>query len=618
MEYPKRLQSSYVNDCNDSKRKRLNVTTTDSNNSLMKFIIHFEDLSNDIIYEIFNFLDFRHAYDAFSNLNKRFQNFLTNLSLPVNIDMSSMSKLDFQSYYKQIIIPNIHRIKFLHLSNPFSIDIFLTHNCIVSKLIRLETLILYDIQSKDLENLLTCLISLPYLTSLVMSNIDEGRVTKNLYHEIFHLPMLKYCKISFNNYLLMESSLHISINECSPIEHLIINNDFNIHELSALLSYTPQLRRLSLSNLWQCSNEQIISCPIKLNHLTHVSLNMNNITFDQFEILIKHLFFQLQVLYITITDDKTYLDANRWERLILSYMPYLRIFDIQWEYFPQKNVYTADIFMIESFRTEFWLERQWFFTSTLESASDGCYRVLFSTNPYRRKSYALYGNPSKDMISNCQKNKINSVHHVHIKQEQTIDDCRNYFPNATELTLSYDDINVDKNPPSIILNHIVPLIQLTKLNIKVKSFLFKTMIELLYSTSNIHTLTIEDVCFDKKELVLIQQTEIFQLVSTRNKIKYLTINSIYAFEEIKLFIHLCSQLECLRMCPVYDDFEGILQYLLSKNNSNTQCLFYICVTDFSSEEIVTIDAVMESKETIDDYLAKRITQDFYDDIYFWR
>ncbi|CAF1683087.1 unnamed protein product, partial [Rotaria magnacalcarata] len=246
MEYPKRSQSSYFNDCNDIKRKRLNMITTDSNNSLTKSIIHFEDLSNEIIYEIFGFLDFRHTYDAFSNLNKRFQNFLTNLTLPLNIYMSSMSKSDFQN----------------------------------------------------------------------------------------------------------------------PIEHLIINNEFDIDKLAVLSSYIPQLRRLSFGNLFHCSNEQIISCPIKLNHLIYASLNMNNINFDQFEILIKHLFFQLQVLYIKATNDKTYLDPNGWEKLILSYMPYLRIFDIQWEYFPQKNVNTTDIFMIESFRTQFWLERQWFFIFT--------------------------------------------------------------------------------------------------------------------------------------------------------------------------------------------------------------------------------------------------------------
>ncbi|CAF1936031.1 unnamed protein product [Rotaria magnacalcarata] len=177
MEYPKRSQSSYFNDCNDIKRKRLNMITTDSNNSLTKSIIHFEDLSNEIIYEIFGFLDFRHTYDAFSNLNKRFQNFLTNLTLPINIDMSSMSKSDFQKYYKQIIIPNTHRIKSLHLSNPFSIDLFLTHNCIISKLIRLKTLILYDIQSIDFQNLLIYLISLPYLCSLVPMSIRHASDT---------------------------------------------------------------------------------------------------------------------------------------------------------------------------------------------------------------------------------------------------------------------------------------------------------------------------------------------------------------------------------------------------------------------------------------------------------
>jgi hypothetical protein len=131
------------------------VTTADSNklviieyfwksvflffSSFTKSIIRFEDLSNDIIYEIFHFLDFRHVHNAFSNLNQHFQNFLTNLTLPVNITMSSMSKSDFEKSYKQILLPNTHRIKSIHLSNPFSVEIFLTEKCIISKLIRLET-----------------------------------------------------------------------------------------------------------------------------------------------------------------------------------------------------------------------------------------------------------------------------------------------------------------------------------------------------------------------------------------------------------------------------------------------------------------------------------------------
>ena len=148
-----------------------------------------------------------------------------------------------------------------------------------------------------------------------------------------------------------------------------------------------------------------------------------------------------------------------------------------------------------------------------------------------------------------------------------IDDCRNYFPYATELTLSYDDVSVDRNHPLIILNDIVPLKQLTKLNINIESFPLKRMIELLYSTSNIHTLTIKDVCFSKEELLSIQQSETFRKVSITNKIKNLIINSIYSLKELKLFIHLCPELECLRTRPVYDDFERMLQYLLSKDNT---------------------------------------------------
>jgi hypothetical protein len=131
----------------------------------------------------------------------------------------------------------------------------------------------------------------------------------------------------------------------------------------------------------------------------------------------------------------------------------------------------------------------------------------------------LYGNPGKDMTSNCLKNSINSVDHIYIKQEQAVDDCRNYFPHATQLTLSYKDVNVNENSLLILLNHIIPLTQLTKLNINLEPFLFKTMIELLYSTPNIHTLTVENVCFNEKEFISIEQSETFQLVSTKNKIK---------------------------------------------------------------------------------------------------
>jgi len=73
-------------------------------------LTHFEDLSNEVIYEIFDFFDICHIYQAFFHVNKRFEKLLIDSTFPIKINISSMSKLDFQRYYSNIIIPNKYRI----------------------------------------------------------------------------------------------------------------------------------------------------------------------------------------------------------------------------------------------------------------------------------------------------------------------------------------------------------------------------------------------------------------------------------------------------------------------------------------------------------------------------
>jgi hypothetical protein len=80
---------------------------------------HLEDLSNELFYEIFDFLDFDRVFEAFSNLNIRFENLLNDPVLPIRINLSFISKSTFQLYYEQIIIPYQHRITLRHLSIVF-------------------------------------------------------------------------------------------------------------------------------------------------------------------------------------------------------------------------------------------------------------------------------------------------------------------------------------------------------------------------------------------------------------------------------------------------------------------------------------------------------------------
>jgi hypothetical protein len=133
-------------------------------------ITNFEDLSNELIYETFEFLDFHHAFYGFYNLNQRFQNlFISNL--PIKINISSISKCSFHRYLTHIIIPYAYRIQSLRLSNPFAADMCLSLFPIMTNFTRLETVIINNIQSDYIEEVVNHLSSLSVLSSLTIISI---------------------------------------------------------------------------------------------------------------------------------------------------------------------------------------------------------------------------------------------------------------------------------------------------------------------------------------------------------------------------------------------------------------------------------------------------------------
>ncbi|CAF4833839.1 unnamed protein product, partial [Rotaria sp. Silwood2] len=134
------------------------------------------------------------------------------------------------------------------------------------------------------------------------------------------------CKVTMKK-IVESEPLSIAINKYSSIEHLVINNGCYLHELISLLSYVPQLRRISLFDLYGTFIKQRESHSIVFNYLTHISINKTNMTFDELELLIRNHFPQIQSLYFSKSFDNEFLNANRWERFISSYMSQLRIFD---------------------------------------------------------------------------------------------------------------------------------------------------------------------------------------------------------------------------------------------------------------------------------------------------
>jgi len=116
------------------------------------------------MYEIFEFLDYFHVYKAFYNINIRFHSLIAHSTLPIKINISSISKSAYQRYCSDIIMTKIDQINSFYVSNLFIYDLVSSPIRILSEFRQLERLILVNIESHYLEKLLLQLISFPILS----------------------------------------------------------------------------------------------------------------------------------------------------------------------------------------------------------------------------------------------------------------------------------------------------------------------------------------------------------------------------------------------------------------------------------------------------------------------
>ncbi len=209
-----------------------------------------------------------------------------------------------------------------------------------------------------------------------------------------------------------------------------------------------------------------------------------------------------------------------------------------------------------------------------------------------------------------QARNMNFVDHVYIQNEETMTSCSHYFRNATKLTLS-DSFGASRLWLGVILKRIIPLKQLTTLIIDNENFCFEQLINLLSSTSNVHTLTFNCQSIKETNSKLLQQTETFRLLSETNKIRNVTIRERYSIENIKLLVTLCPRMQYLIIDVRLHDPESPVQYILSKSKTNVRDLCLLCTKHTSKSTIATLKTLIESEELLDNYLMKLINNDLY-------
>ena len=344
-----------------------------------------------MIYEIFEFLDHFHVYNAFFDLNTRYRQLLTHSNLPIQIDLSSLSKSAYRRYNADIIEHDMDRISGFRTSNPCMQDLVLTSLEKMLPFNRLESLSLVNIEYTYLESLLDRFFCLSRLSSLTIAMIDHVSNKTNIYRQIFRLPVLKYCKISWSGSAWRDNS---SLSECkdefSPIENLIITTSISIYELNTLLSYVPQLRRLSiyLERTWSFPQQKRLSM---CNQLNHVNLRVDNIRFQTLEQMFMEILPSSEVVHLTLTvhdaSDDAYLNASQWEQLITIYIPNLQIFDLQCDVSMHDENSRLDI--DKQFSSSFWIKRQWSFAHHFYYKRFSQHTLLRSTNVFKYDSQKM-------------------------------------------------------------------------------------------------------------------------------------------------------------------------------------------------------------------------------------
>jgi hypothetical protein len=330
----------------------------------------FEDLSNELIYEIFDYLDDIFIYETFVTLNLRFQSLFSNSSLPLKINFPLTSKSIFQYRCKQFITRNIQRIISLNISKYF-LDFFS-----INFFSSLESLTIHQIQSDKISLILHQLTSLPHFSSLAIHSLDYFQDENAIYLSIFHLTKLKFCQLTFPSGG-ERVPLPISTNDYSPIEYLILNGHCRLDQLISILSYTPKLRHLSCQYLYRSGYTDI---NFSVN-LISISVILYRISFDELKFFLSKIGFGLKKLKIEKFNDENYFHAEEWEDLIRNSMPNLSLFDLRYSVLIDND--TDQQRLINRFSSKFWIERKWLFDYYYYKTDNSNYLNFFSLVPYR-------------------------------------------------------------------------------------------------------------------------------------------------------------------------------------------------------------------------------------------
>ncbi|CAF2698559.1 unnamed protein product [Rotaria sp. Silwood2] len=593
----------------EEEKKKFRTTHDDK-----KLINRFENLSNELFYEIFDYLDGCDIHKIFSSLNSRFEALLNCSSLQLKIDLRFHPEPILQYYSTCVVASKKDRIISLRWPNLDDYNSGFTLFNIDSSFAQLESLVLGNIESNQLIHLLINLISLPRLFSLTINYDDDLLEINNIYQIIFNLPMLKYYKLSFFS---LESLFPTSISikeQYSDIKYLVIDHCCSLDMLIAILSCTPQLYRLTCKQVNESVDNIITNALNAIFSLTRISIGSCYAEFDEIELFLINISPQLQVLRISTFRDVTYLDANRWEQIISQHLLHLNVFDFKYEQ-PIDEDFQASVYheRLNQFNSQFWMKREWFFRIYIDTNFWNDNVIVCSIFPYR----PIRGNSHEEKEND---ESFNENINQNIIQRSVIPSQEEFVAFSKILSETYQLTVIDLLYSEFdetffdIIRPILTTVKITCLNIILNKIFIGTLIDLIKCLPNLDSLVISSLTMIQPRCLSVEEARTFRFLSNNNKITKVNLKQMNDLEQVQFLVDLCSQMKYFEVnCTNDVGLEKVLRFILMKNTKYMPNLSLLClqISETSMDIVDKLKNIINFEQLCHNYAIKQIDKRIY-------
>lgn len=325
--------------------------------------MNFESLPNEIIFDIFDYLNGTDVFHAFYDLKFRFNDLLHKQYRTFHFNLDSISKHQFDILCHKHFPIIINQIKTLNLSNgnrtPQQIDLFLSHILSLNRFTYLRSLSLsylytYETIMKIIDQ---ChqLCNLNHLKFNSCSFTVKQMYYRSIMNNIWSLPKLIHCELD----IIVERELRF----CLPtkislsLERLSFSKcEASLAHINQLYKNTPNLKYLSIF---------IVNSGSKYQESRLSTIKNLNIYFGWDRLLNIFSFLQnIPNLYrLNITLSTQIIDGRQCKEFITKFLPKLRIFQFQMvqNFTLDENLQRKADQLIKSFRSPFWTdEHRWY------------------------------------------------------------------------------------------------------------------------------------------------------------------------------------------------------------------------------------------------------------------